>query len=494
MNAPPVAPTLASLLAAVATLTASLAHASEPTSGGQAAPAVAAEVLTLDQALRRAQDHNPDLQAARARLDQSKTLGAKAWAGYLPQVNASGSYTYNSASAEMIMPTQYGLPIPEGGLDPSMFPAGGGFIPVVPIDFVSLEIQKRHMFQGNLQVSQNLFAPALIPLIQNAGRALDAATLGLESTRRDILFATAQLYYAAASMREVAEVQKRQLEVTRRHEEDARLKVQQGTAARIVLLRAQIELATAEQDLRRAELSYASSKSALAALLDRDPDFEVQRPPAPQPPEELPDNEADLVELSGTRIDLQAQRKNVEIAEGSRTAVLARYLPNLALFGQFNISNTSGFSGEYGTWMAGVQLSWNLFDGGLREAELRETAARIAESKANVTGAEARARDEARRALLDLATARSNRTRAQEQMRLAEENASLVRTAFEAGAASYLEVLDANAALTGAELAHVSESLNADLAVLSLARAAGLFDPLAPGSSASDTGAPASSH
>lgn len=95
-----------------------------------------------------------------------------------------------------------------------------------------------------------------------------------------------------------------------------------------------------------------------------------------------------------------------------------------------------------------------------------------------LTAAENKARDEVRRALLDLETARSNRLTAEEQLTLARENAALVKASFEAGAGTYLEVVDANAALTGAELSNLSETLNVDLAVLKLARAAGLFEPL----------------
>lgn len=446
-----------------------------------------ARVLRLDEALALAQRQNPDLAAARARLDQSRTLGAKAWAGYLPQLSLSGNYTYNSSSAEMDMPVMFGLPLPEGGFDLSALPSDAEYIPVIPVEFATLEIQKEHMFQGNVQLSQNLFAPALIPLIQNARRAVEANELGFEATRREILFATAQLYYAAASLKEVAKVQERQLEVTAKHEEDARLQVEQGTAARVVHLRARIELASAEQELRKALLAYQSSKSALAALIGQDPDFEVERPANPQVPEELgvldeslPQPE-ELLSFVAQRPDVQAQQKNIELSTGSRNAVAAGYLPNIGAFAQYSLANVKGFTGENGVFTAGVQLSWNIFDGGLREAELREAAAKIAESKAQLDAAELKARDEIRRALLDLATARSNRSQASEQMSLAEENASLVRTGFEAGAASYLEVLDANAALTGAELAFVAESLNADLAVLALARAAGLFEPLEAG-------------
>jgi outer membrane protein TolC len=125
----------------------------------------------------------------------------------------------------------------------------------------------------------------------------------------------------------------------------------------------------------------------------------------------------------------------------------------------------------------GLGVSWNLFDGGLREAQLREAGGRIAEAKATHRAAEERVKDEVRRARLDLDSAEANQVKADEQVKLARESAQLVKNNFEAGVATYLEVTDANTSLSGAELSAVNEGLNVRLARLALVRAMGLFDP-----------------
>ena len=113
----------------------------------------------------------------------------------------------------------------------------------------------------------------------------------------------------------------------------------------------------------------------------------------------------------------------------------------------------------------------------LRESDLRENQARVREAEASREGAELRARDEVERARLDLDSAVANRQKAKEQLALARENQNLVNVNYKAGAATYLEVSDANLALLTAELSQVSESLNADLAKLRLLKAAGQYDP-----------------
>jgi outer membrane protein TolC len=70
----------------------------------------------------------------------------------------------------------------------------------------------------------------------------------------------------------------------------------------------------------------------------------------------------------------------------------------------------------------------------------------------------------------------ANRQKAGEELALARETQSLVNVNYKAGAATYLEVSDANLALVTAELSQVSEVLRADLAGLALLKAAGRFD------------------
>ena len=48
-----------------------------------AAPATAFPLLTLEEAIALAEKQSPSLDAARARLQQSRELGNKAWSGYI---------------------------------------------------------------------------------------------------------------------------------------------------------------------------------------------------------------------------------------------------------------------------------------------------------------------------------------------------------------------------------------------------------------------------
>lgn len=440
--------------------------------------AQAQPVLTLDEALERAATHNLDLAVARARLTQAELISNKAWAGHLPQLSANGTYAYNTATAEISLPTAYAIRdvgVPQGPPtgDPNV-PGAQTSLVQIPTEFITTTIQPQHALNGTVQLSQALIAPQLWAAIGNASLAGKAAKLSVQNAQREIVFATAQLYFAAEGLREAVEVQERLLEVNRQREKDAEVRFQVGTSTKVALLRAQIERARAEQELVRTRNSYLGTKVALSTLLARDADFEVARPALA---DALPGKEA-LLSTANERPDLRAAETNLELAEGQKRGVWFSYAPTLAAFGRYNVSNARGFTGQYDSFTFGAQLSWNLFDGGLREAQLREASAKILENEHALEGLRLRVKEDVTRALIDLESSRVNVAQALEQVKLARESSQLVNASYEAGVATYLELVDANAALTQAELNAISQELNAQLAVLKVSYAAGAFDPM----------------
>jgi outer membrane protein TolC len=447
-----------------------------------AAQSVAAgPTLTLEDALKQAGEKNLDLKVAQARLAQAHEISSKVWANYLPQIALGASYTRNSAEAKFALPTVYLVRDQSGSVtgnetDPQPeYPGTPTPYAAFPFQFTDpITIQPYNQLGAQLTLNQALIAPALWPAIQAAYLGEQVAELNVEAARRDILFAVAQLYYGAVGARDALEVQRKILETNLAHEKDAELKYKNGAVAKVTLLRAQIDRARAEADVQRSENAYKSARSALATLLNRDMAFEVTEPAEPPPP---PDMQTLVEGVNRDRPDLRAASIGVEAAEKGVTSGKLSYVPSLGLSAALRSANVGGFAGKSTTWAVTLGLNWTLFDGGLREANLRESKAKLAEATALRDAAEARAGDELRRAWLDYESAKANRVKAEEQSKLAKENQQIVNVSFNAGTSTYIEVSDANVALMGAELSRVAETLNAHLAVLRLAKAAGAFAP-----------------
>jgi outer membrane protein TolC len=447
---------MTSLVPAALALALSVAQAPDPGEPPrQLAPArpapdpVVATTLSLGDALRLTAERNLDLKAAEARLKQAEQGYSKALSGYLPQLTAGGTYTRNGSAVE--------IPFPSGQ------DAGGN------LTFTTVNIVPLNQVQGTIDASQMLFSPALWFGIKAASRGGDAARASTEAARRSILFGTAQAFYAVASLRRTLEVSERLLEIAQRQEKDARVRFQAGAIAKVGQLRAEIDRARAEQDVLRARNGYQSARLGLATLLDRPADFEVADPPEPTFPANVTELEAAALR---DRPDLLAARKNLESAVAARRAQQSRYFPNLAAFGHYQNANVPGLTGAE-LWSVGLSLQWKLIDGGLREADIREASARVAEAEVTVASAEARARLEVQQTALDLESARANAVKAKEQRDLAAENQRLVDVSFRAGAATAVEQADATTALRNAEIAQLTEALNAQLAAVRVLQAAG---------------------
>jgi outer membrane protein TolC len=440
--------------------------------------AQAPQTLTLQQALQRADDVNLDLKAAQTRVTQAKANVWKAWSAHLLQISVAASYTHNDVAAEITLPKGYGV-VDMGALQakPKYAPPGSTQtnLAVYPTELITATIQAKDQYGGQVQANQALIAPALWFVIQSAYRAEDAVTYGVENARRDVLFGVAQAYYGVASLKRLVEVARQLQEIAERQSKDATIRFKAGTIAKVAKLRADIDFSRAEQDLLRAKNSYESARLGLAVLLDREPDFEVVEPEEQQLPADTSKLEQTALE---SRLDLKAARSTEGIYLSQRRVSAMRYLPSLGAFGRYQLSNVGGFTGNTDSWAVGLGLTWTILDGGLREAELRDTSAKIAEAEYNRRALENRARAEVRNALLDLESARANTIKAKEQRELAVENQRLVDVSFKAGAATAVEQADATSALRNAEVQYATESLQAQLAAVRVLRASGTFDPV----------------
>jgi outer membrane protein TolC len=402
-------------------------------------------VVTFEEALKQAAAKNTDWRQAQARLDQAHEAGNKAWAGYLPNLSVGGSYTRNSNEVLISLP---------------------GVAEEIPI-------QRYNQLAAQAQVTQALIAPTLWTGIKAAYQSEKVAELNTENLRREILFGVAQSYYGTVALKEAARVQQHLLDINRARAHDAEVRFKAGASPKIALLRAQIDLSKAEQDVQRATNAYLASKSGLAVLLGRDPNFDVVQPAEPTLESEVP--EALQAKAGQERADPEAAQVATSLARTQHTGAWLSFLPTLGATGTYRWSNSSGFTGTATSWNIVLGLNWTLWDGGLRESNLRESSAKIVEADAALEGLRLKTRDQVRQALLELDSARANKVKAAQTLGLAKENLTLVHASVQAGAGTYLDEEDATAQLINAELALVSETLNASLAVLKVKRAVGTF-------------------
>lgn len=480
-----------------------------------------APVVTLEEALTLASERSFDLRIAREKVVQQEAQVRKAWSFLLPQVSLGGSYTFNCTFArqdaladcndqtvsfvsEDQLEQQALLfgslgeimsQVAELEQDPAKQEELRGqaqqlFATADEFDKQKGEIQPivvqpAHVFGGSLQVSMPVFNGRALPLLQNAYSAVDAVELASGQARNALLLAVTRAYYTAATAKKMLAIAEQQRDSATRHRDAVKSRVELEALPPLSLRRAQLDVIRAEQAARQAEAGYRAAVAGIGQLTGLTTYFDVAQPPS-GPRIDVAESAEELIARAYSgRPDLRAQKVALQIAERSRTDAWMMFLPSVNLIGQARAtSNVSGFiaSPVQGALMLTATLP--LYDGGARYAALDESASRIREELLKVRQIEDRIQGQVRGNLEQLVLREQALELSREAVAVAREAQDQAQALYEVGAATPLDVSDANLALflTEADLARAE--LDLEQAHLGLAYIVGAFpapgEPAAP--------------
>jgi outer membrane protein TolC len=336
----------------------------------------------------------------------------------------------------------------------------------------------------------------LVQSLYEGGRILSAfrvARLTKERSMLDYQTAIANTvidaqvaYYDVLLAVQQITVQEASVELLTRELADTTRRYDAGTVPRFNVLRAEVELANARPKLIRARNSYRIAKNNLVNQLG----FSVPR----ETLEDIPLKLAGKLVAEPYKIELPraialALEQRTELGSLRKTQALrgediinakSTYKPSIQAFGGYDVHNSAlsqDLSNEKHGWIAGVQLTWSLFDG-------RRTEGKVMEATALHERAGVELDDAGRRIELEVRTAYSNFIEAEEVLKSqekvveeGEEALRLARARNEAGTGTQLDVLSAQTALTEARTTQIQALHDYAVARARLERAIGMNVP-----------------
>jgi outer membrane protein TolC len=414
-----------------------------------ASPALAADSaaeLTLDQALALARRANRSLVVERARLAQAQTNIEQAWSALFPTVAAQGKYTRNYKQVELMF-----------GPEPLVFQPG-------------------NQLDGIVTATVPLIAPAAYPALEAVKKNVSASEANLEAAETSVLFSVAQTFYAAAIADEVLVARRSSIEVARATLGNAQTRFSAGTVTKVDVARAELALVRAQQLEREARYGQEQTYRALATLIQASAPFRVRTPPPPQSRASAASGGGGEVDAAlQLRPEFRALQLSVDAANAQRRAQGWRWAPTLSAFGNARRFNYDNFAGDRYAWAVGGQLDFVLYDGGVRDALRHQAAAQAAEARARAEVLRDTIRDDLANSRRLLETKASAREAAERSVSLARETLELVRTQYEAGSATQVDLLQAQDSLVAAREALAQAHFDLAVADLTLRRAAGTF-------------------
>lgn len=386
---------------------------------------------------------NPEAVIARANVRQREAEVDRERAGLLPSVSARGVYTRNQ------YPVLVSLP---GGPTATITPANqtDAFlvldVPVVDVaQYAQYETQKKH-------------------------HALSEARVALMN--RQLQERVVRGYYTLAALWAVGNSAERSLQAAQENLAVVQQKVDAGAAAEVDLARATANVERARQDVVDAELARVLAARTLETLSGV----------TPEPPTEFPQD--DLTAESGldswlsraeqTLPELRVARLERQLAESGQTAARLAYLPTLSLQAQERITNATGFLNRNASYTLSASLGFR-FDLGL-PAQQRVAAAVADQSRARASQVRRSTEDSIveawQRVRANIEKARSART----QFTATETAARIVQDRYGIGAATQLDVTQAQRDAFGADVARIQADLEVVQSRAVLRLAAGLTD------------------
>jgi outer membrane protein TolC len=378
--------------------------------------------LTLQQAIDIAERNNRDVQAARLSVDRSQGAVSEAEAAKAIRVGVTGTVQNQGA------PVLTGL--------------GANQRSTSTIDA-----------QGALSANYNLLTSGRDDAqIRAAQEQVKFDQLDLQRVQLKLKSDVIGAYYDLQQADSAVIIGQAAVQDATRSLSDAQLQEKAGVGTKFDILRAQVQLATANQDLVTAQGQQRIARKRVAQLLSVDENTEFK---AADPVSEAGkwtyslEDSIIIAYRNRPEISQQLVRRNISkeqesvasAANGAQVSVFANY--NMAQ----NFSNSTSLQDGYNL---GAQLRWDFWDGGAGNARSyqQKVSQEIAENQ--FTSTRNQVRFEVEQSYNNLLTNQKNIATATTALKQAEESLKLARLRFQAGVGTQTDVIQAQTELARA--------------------------------------------
>jgi outer membrane protein TolC len=279
--------------------------------------------------------------------------------------------------------------------------------------------------------------------VNRAERSKDAAGHELERTDQEIMARVIDSYYGVLLARSELEVAHQAMKTTQSILDRSKNRVDSGVAIQSDYLSSQVRSATRQQELVRAQnnLSLARAQLSIAMGLPANDQFDPAETLAerPLPAISLPEAEKTAAEK---RPDLLQVRSEEAAQQQSLAMAKSMFGPRVNAFANWEADNPTFVSGGGGNdWTAGVQITFDLFEGGAKRAQLARQAALKDRISANREIATDAIQLQVRRAYYDLDSARQQIDVTRSSINEARESLRLNQNRYDAGLLTITDLL-----------------------------------------------------
>lgn len=419
----------------------------------EAAEAAAPEVqpLTLAECAAIALANNPQLAAA--------AHGLQAAQARVGQAKAAQQFTFdaNLVRTQQGPVVSFTMPDPQTG------------------QLQSVDISPDHRTDLTINMNKVLYAGGRLKAgVRIARQGVEVAQAEVAKARQEVALRGAEAYLGLLKAQELRTVAEQAVAQAQEHLRLAQVNLEAGTVARYDVLRAEVEVANAQEQLVAAQNGVELAKAALNTAMGRPPDTPLEIVPLEPEIAPAPAFEESRERAFAQRPELAALARNIAIARESITVAQAGTRPTLALQGTYHKQPSTAFSEDY-NWNVSVAVSMPIWDGGQARAGAQEARESVRQLQQTYELTRQAIELEVKQALLDIEAARQRIETTATAVTQAEESLRVARVRYEAGVSTHVELTDAELALTLARTNRVNALYDYALARVRLAKAEGQY-------------------
>jgi outer membrane protein len=295
----------------------------------------------------------------------------------------------------------------------------------------------------------------------------------LYAVREGYLMNIALAYYDVLRVKKALDITESNLERLTKYRDAAQKRLKVGEVTKTVLLRAEGELSGARSENVKVKNALELARAVLARVVGIKGDFQLKEELSEDIVIPSASSYLDMA-LSG-RADLKSLEIQKKMAEEQVQFTKGAYWPTLSLTGVYAKSDQSPETpslvkeSTYGL----VTLNFPFFEGGLRNAEVKEARAKERQSALLYEDYKKSIEVEVQFAYLDLVTQKGILKFLEDQLVYARDNYNAVAKQFEFGLSQSLDVMDANALLVTSERDLAAAVYNYQVAILKMKKATG---------------------
>lgn len=330
-------------------------------------------------------------------------------------------------------------------------------------------------FIHNVAASLPLYTGGRIEhTVEQAKLGADISALEKQGTKQRIRYQVAQAYYMVLDCQNMQQVKAEAVAQLKEHLRNVQAQFAVGSVAKADVLRSEVALANAEQELVTAENNTKVAMASFNKILGRPIRTDVVV--------------ADAMSYSPSTYQLEqcidyalqhrparlTAAKAVAQAEQGIAIAQAGKKPTLSFDASYATYDTRENEFDTKQWFVGVTASINLLDGNITASRVKAAKARSEQAKHQANDMVSTVEFEVQQAYLNMKKAESNIGTNKVAVAKAEEDFKLAGARYSVNLGTNLDVVDAQVALTAARTAYFEFLYDYNVSKAALAKAMGV--------------------